>query len=267
MIASTIWRYQPGSSPLHKADARVKLVSLIVLVMLSLAINTPVQLAFAALTFAVLAAASQLGPKAIATNVRPIVPFVTIVGVFNLFMAKGGATLLTLGPLELTTGGIWIAVLYAARLLMAVGLGAFLLLTTTPTQLTDAFESLLSPLSRLGVPTHEITMVLSLALRFVPVLANEAQSVMDAQATRGGSFEDAGLIGKVRATSAVLVPMFAGAIRHAENLSRALDARCYEGGQGRTHYHEQRLRPQDAAFMVGVVLWAVALLAMNCLGI
>ncbi len=267
MIASTIGRYQPGSSAMHRADARVKLVALIVLVVLSLAINTPAQLALAAIAFVAAAAISQLGPASIASNLRPIAPFVTIVALFNLFMAKGGATLAALGPLALTTGGIWIAVLYAARLLMAVGLGALLLLTTTPTQLTDAFESLLSPLSHLGVPTHEITMVLSLALRFVPVLANEAQSVMDAQATRGSSFEDAGLIGKLRATSAVLVPMFAGAIRHANNLSRALDARCYEGGAGRTHYHEQRLRPADAVLAVCALAYAAGLIALNCLGV
>ena len=267
MIASTVGRYQPGNSALHRADARVKLVSLIVLVMLTLAINTPVQLALAVASFVALAVVSKVGPKAILSNLRPIAPFVTIVAVFNLFMFHDGATLLVLGPLQLTSGGAWVAVLYAARLLMAVGLGALLLLTTTPTQLTDAFESLLSPLARLGVPTHEITMVLSLALRFVPVLANEAQSVMDAQATRGGSFEDSGLVGKVRAISAVLVPMFAGAIRHAENLSRALDARCYEGGEGRTHYHEQRLRPADFAFVACAVAWVAVLVALNKLGI
>ncbi len=267
MIASTIGRYQPGSSLLHRCDARVKLISLIVLVVLTLAINTPTQLGCALVAFVALACVSQLGAKAIALNLRPIAPFVTIVAVFNLFMARGGATLLVLGPLELTTGGVWIAVLYAARLLMAVALGAMLLLTTTPTQLTDAFESLLSPLARLGVPTHEITMVLSLALRFVPVLANEAQSVMDAQATRGASFEESGLVGKVRAASAILVPMFAGAIRHAENLSRALDARCYEGGNGRTHYHEQRLRPTDFALMACVLLFVAVLIALNQLGI
>lgn len=267
MLASPIGRYQPGISLMHRLDARVKVICLMVLVILMVTVTTPTGLALAATGILVLVAASHVAPKIIWASVRPIVPFVAFVAVFNLFMAHGGTTLAQLGPLTLTTEGIWIASLYAARLLMAVALGALLLLTTTPTALTDALESLLSPLGHLGLPAHEISMALSLALRFVPVLADEAQSIMDAQAARGASFEEGGLANHVRAIGAILVPMFAGAIRHAENLSRALDARCYEGGAGRTHYHEQRIRPHDIAFAAACALWSVCLIALSALGI
>lgn len=267
MLASPIGHYQPGASLMHLLDARAKTICLMALVILMITVTTPAGLVLAIAGLVVLVAASHVAPKIIWASVRPITPFVTIVAVFNLFMAHGGVTLAQLGPLELTTGGIWIAALYAIRLLMAVALGALLLLTTTPTALTDAFESLLSPLGRLGLPAHEISMVLSLALRFVPVLADEAQSIMDAQAARGASFEEGGLANRVRAIGAILVPMFAGAIRHADNLSRALDARCYEGDAGRTHYHEQRIRPRDIAFAAACVLWSVCLIALSALGI
>ena len=267
MLSSPIGRYQPGNSVIHKLDARVKIVCTVALVCLTLAVNSPAQLALALAVLAALCAAAGVAPKTLGKNLVFIVPFVVIVGVFNLFSGRSGTDLVVLGPLAISTGGTWVAVLYAARLLMAVALGALLLLTTTPTALTDAFESLLSPLAKLGLPAHELSMVLSLALRFVPVLADEAQSIRDAQVARGGSYEEGGFVNRARAAAAVIVPMTAGAIRHANNLSRALDARCYEGGKGRTHYHEQRLDKRDLLFALAIIAYAIALAALGALGI
>lgn len=267
MLSSPVGRYQPGTSPLHHLDARVKTVCLVVLLVLMFTIGTPAQLALAAAGFAALTALSQVRPKTMVASVRPIAPFALLIAVFNLFMTRTGATMVQLGPLAITSDGPWVALLYASRLLMAVGLGALLLLTTTPTAITDALESLLGPLGRLGLPSHEIAMIFSLALRFVPVIADEVASVRDAQVARGASFDEGGLANRVRALSSVLVPVLAGAIRHADNLSRALDARCYEGGRGRTHFHEQRVRAHDLAFAAACVLWAAALLALEFLGI
>ena len=143
MLASPIGRYQPGASLVHRLDARVKVICLMALVILMVTVTTPAGLALAATGILALIAASHVAPKIIWTSVRPIVPFAAFVAVFNLFMAHGGTTLAQLGSLALTTEGIWIASLYAVRLLMAVALGALLLLTTTPTALTDAFKSLL----------------------------------------------------------------------------------------------------------------------------
>lgn len=267
MLASPIGHYVPASSPMHRLDARVKSVCLTCLLISTFAVTSPVQLALAVALALALALASRLPLSSVAASVRPIVPFAFIVALFNLFVYQGGVQLVHLGPLSISQGGVWTATLYASRLLVAVSIGALLLLTTTPTALTDAFESLLSPLGRVGVPAHEISMVLSLALRFVPILADETQSVIDAQTARGGSFEEGGMLGRIRALGAVLVPVFAGALRHAQNLSRALDARCYEGGAGRTRYHVPHVRPQDVAFALACAAWVAALVAMHVVGV
>lgn len=267
MLGSPIGRYQPGHSLMHSLDARVKGACLVVLLVLMFTVQTPAQLALAVAGLGALVALSGVRPCVVANSVRPIAPFVAIVAAFNLLMARGGDTLLSAGPLCVTTAGVWVALLYAARLLVAVALGALLLLTTTPTAITDGLESLLSPLARIGLPAHEVAMVFSLALRFVPILSDEASAVMDAQRSRGASFGEGGPLSRVRALSSVLVPVLAGAIRHANNLSRALDARCYEGGTGRTHFHEQRIRRQDVAFAAACVAWAIALACLGTLGV
>ena len=263
MLATPVGSYQPGDSVVHALDARVKSVALIVLMVASFTVTTPAQLALDVAGALAFAAASRVAPGTIARSVAPIVPFALIVAVFNLFVMTGGATLTQLGPLTLSTGGVWAATLYATRLIVVVTFGALLLLTTTPTALTDAFESLLAPAGRLGMPVHEVSMVLSLALRFVPILSDELQSVMDAQAARGGTVEEGGLVTRLRTLGAVLVPVFAGALRHAQNLSRALDARCYEGGAGRTRYHEPRIRNVDVAFAVECAAWLAALVGLR----
>lgn len=263
MLASPIGHYIPGRSRIHALDARVKLVSFVVLIIFCASLSKPAQLIWAWAGFTLLVALSKLSPKPVLASIKPIIPFACIVALFNLFVVQGGTTLTTLGPLTLSTGGIWAAILYTSRLLLAVGIGAVLLLTTTPTALTDAFEALLSPLTKLGLPAHEISMVLSLALRFVPILADEAQSVIDAQAARGGSIEDGTAKERLQAMSAILISVFAGALRHAENLSRALDARCYEGGAGRTHYHEMHIDSSDFAYLAACILWLVALITLG----
>ena len=260
MLDSPLASYHPGTSPIHRLDARVKSVALIVLMACSFLVTTPSQLTLALCGLLVLVAASRVGARSVARASMPIVPFALVVAVFNLLVVSGGTRLVALGALEIWSFGAWAAILYASRLLVAVALGALLLLTTTPTALTDAFESLLAPLSRLGVPAHELSMVLSLALRFVPLLSSEAHSIIDAQAARGGLLTEGGVATRLHTLAAVLVPVFAGALRHAQNLSRALDARCYEGGCGRTRYREQRVGRADLLFSICCVLWLAALL-------
>ena len=202
------------------------------------------------------------GGRALAA-VRPLVVFLAVLSLFNLFFVQSGDVLASLGPLAITTGGIRAAVLYTARFALALVLGSLVLLTTTPTQLADAFDSLLSPLSRVGLPGHEIAMVFALMLRFVPTIADEASSIMDAQALRGGAFDEGGPIRRIRSLVPVVVALLASGLRHADGLARALDARCYEGGAGRTHYHEQRLTHRD---LIAAALTTTFILALALLG-
>lgn len=257
--------YVPGTSPLHRLDPRVKAVALLALMVSSMLVSTPAQLALAAALTLGLVLATGVGPGRVVSSVAGVLVFLVVVGLFNLFFVQTGPELVHLGFVRLTTGGVWAAVLYSCRFGLLALMGACLMLTTTPTQLADAFESLLSPLARLGLPVHEVAMVMSLALRFVPTLADEANAVMEAQASRGGSLETGSPVERARATVAVLVPLFAGAMRHASGLSRALDARCYEGGSGRTHYHESHVRGRDLAFAGLCVLYVALLLVVGTL--
>lgn len=256
-----IGQYYAADSLVHRLDARVKLLcALAALVAIFCVSSAPQLVAAAAFTVAVLAAARVPGGRVLA-SVRPLVVFLAVLSLFNLVFVQTGEPLATLGPLRVTSGGAWAAVLYTARFALALVMGSLVLLTTTPTHLADALDSLLSPLSRAGLPGHEIAMVFSLMLRFVPTLADEASAIMDAQALRGGAFDAGGPVQRVRSIVPVVVALLASGLRHADGLARALDARCYGGGAGRTHYHEQRLGRRDAvaalvtAAFVGVLVF------------
>ena len=148
---------------------------------------------------------------------------------------------------------------------MAVGVAAFalLLLTTTPSQLTDAFDSFMAPLSRMGLPGHELAMVFSLMLRFVPTLADEASAAIDAQAIRGAGLGEGGIVRRVRSVVPVVTSLMASSLRHADSLSRALDARCYEGGAARSHWHPLTFGVRDAVAVALCVLLAAGILALS----
>ena len=258
-----IGQYYAADSPVHALDARAKLLCALAALVAIFCVSGAAQLvAAAAFTFAVLVASRVPGGRVLAA-VRPLVVFLAVLSLFNLFFVQSGDVLASLGPLAITTGGIRAAVLYTARFALALVLGSLVLLTTTPTQLADAFDSLLSPLSRVGLPGHEIAMVFALMLRFVPTIADEASAIMDAQALRGGAFDEGGPVRRIRSLVPVVVALLASGLRHADGLARALDARCYEGGAGRTHYHEQRLARRD---LIAAALTATFILALVLLG-
>ena len=258
-----IGQYYAADSPVHALDARAKLLCALAALVAIFCVSGAAQLvAVAAFTFAVLVASRVPGGRVLAA-VRPLVVFLAVLSLFNLFFVQSGDVLASLGPLAITTGGIRAAVLYTARFALALVLGSLVLLTTTPTQLADAFDSLLSPLSRVGLPGHEIAMVFALMLRFVPTIADEASAIMDAQALRGGAFDEGGPVRRIRSLVPVVVALLASGLRHADGLARALDARCYEGGSGRTHYHEQRLTRRD---LIAAALTATFILALVLLG-
>ncbi|MBM6676457.1 energy-coupling factor transporter transmembrane protein EcfT [Olsenella uli] len=258
-----IGQYYAADSPVHSLDARAKLCCALGALIALFCVSNAAQLAVAAaFTLAVLVAARVPAGRVLA-SVRPLVVFLAVLSLFNLFFVQSGDVLVPLGPLAITTGGIRAAVLYTARFALALVLGSLVLLTTTPTQLADAFDAMLSPLSRVGLPGHEIAMVFSLMLRFVPTIADETSAIMDAQALRGGAFDEGGPVRRVRSVVPVVVALLASGLRHADGLARALDARCYEGGAGRTHYHEQRLTVRD---LIAAALTAAFILALALLG-
>lgn len=260
----SLGQYCAGNSPIHRLDPRAKLaIALIGMISVFFISNTAqLLLAFAASLGIVVAA--QVLPSKVLASIRPVVVMLFVLGFFNLLLARGGEVLWAMGPFEITTGSIRAALLYPLRMIPAVIIMAVLLLTTTPTQLTDAFEAALSPFTRLGLPGHELAMVFSLMLRFVPMLADEAQAIVDAQTVRGASFKHGS--NRLRAISSVLVALLASSLHHADGLSRALDARCYEGGAKRTHWHPLAYTQRDLIAAMLCAIYLALLVSLSSVG-
>ena len=218
-------QYYPADSPIHRLDPRTKVGAALVLMISVFFITDPRQLVFGYAFMLVLLALARIPATKVVESVRPIVAVLLLLSLFNLFLVKTGDVLWAWGILTITTESLRVALLYSLRLVIALVAAALMLLTTTPTQLTDAFDAALAPLTRLGLPGHELAMVFSLMLRFIPTLADEAQAVVDAQTSRGAD----------------------------------LDARCYEGGARRTHYHPLRFGKNDLFALVTICAYIVAL--------
>ncbi len=263
----SIGQYYSATSPIHSLDARVKLIATIVYMVSCFFVSSLPTLSLAAVAVfaAVLCARVPLGR--LLAQIRPIVLFLVITSVINLFFVQTGSAIVNLGPITIHTGGVEAAILYTVRFFLLLVGGSLLMLTTQPMALTDAAEKLLSPLERLGAPVSQVTLILSIALRFVPTLSQEAHNIIAAQTARGARLEQKGAIAYARACVPLLVPLFASALRHAEHLGRAMDARCYTGGTGRTHYHVLRIDPRhDGVFIAALVLYLALLAAFTIMG-
>jgi energy-coupling factor transport system permease protein len=259
----SLGQYVSAQSPIHRLDPRAKVCAALTVMISVFFIHTPQQLAFGyALTLACVFA-SHIPAGRVLESIRPVVFVVLVLSLFNLFLVDTGNTLWSWGFLHVTTDSLRAALLYSLRLVIGVLAGALILLTTTPSQLTDAFDSLLSPLAKLGIPAHELAMVFSLMLRFIPTLADEASAVMDAQTSRGGALSEGSPIRRVRAVAPILVALLASSLHHADDLSRALDARCYVGGAARSHWHPLRRRAADWLALLATAAYVVALLLIG----
>ena len=246
-------------------DPRAKMVTFLTLMFTAFVITRPAQLAMGAVLTACVVAAARLHPLRLLSSVRVFLIVFAVMGLVNMFFARSGETLAHIGPLPITTGGLMVAVLYSCRLALVIILGAVFLATTTPTAMTDAFGSLLLPFRKIGWHTQEVALVMSLALRFLPTLSDETKAIIDAQSARGGTIETGSPATRVKALFAIIVPILVAAMRHADNLSLALDARCYEEGIHRTHWRVMRARRRDLMVAAACVAYVVALLAVGWL--
>ena len=260
----TLGQYFPGQSVIHRLDPRTKLILLVVyIVALFLAkswVSYGVMLAF--LLYAI--KLSTIPPKSILRGMKPIVMILVFTGVLNLFFTREGEELVNIADfIVITDGGLMRAVFMMARILMLIT-GTFLLTyTTSPISLTDGLEALLNPLKKIHVPVHELSMMMCIALRFIPTLIEETDKIMSAQKARGADFENGSLMERARALIPILVPLFIGAFRRADELATAMECRCYQGGEGRTKMKLLRYHRNDmTAFGLGAGLTvAVAMLA------
>lgn len=246
-------------SLMERFDPRMKMVGALVVMLSAFAIGSFWQLLVAALLTGMIVVISGVGVKQLFRSVRVFLALFVFCGLLNAFFVRSGNVLTNIGPIPITDDGVRIAILYACRFVVVIVVGVVFLATTTPTAITDAFEALLKPFAKIGVHAQEIALVMSLALRFLPTLGSEAKAIADAQAARGGSIETGTFVQRIKAMVSIIIPVFAGAIRHADNLSLALDARCYEEGIARTHWRVMSIAKRDIATGGVVVAYVAAL--------
>lgn len=229
----TLGQYYQTDSILHRLDSRVKLVATFAYIISLFIVNTYIGYSFAGLILAVAILLSSVPVGYIFRGLKPIFFLLIITVLCNLFLT-GGDVIWQFYALKITREGVDLSVKMAVRLIFLITGSTIMTLTTTPNQLTDALEDLLRPLRKLHVPVHEIAMMMSIALRFIPILMEETDKIRTAQMARGADFESGNLIQKIKALVPLLVPLFVSAFRRANDLAMAMEARCYHGGDGRT---------------------------------
>ena len=254
----TLGQYFPGNSVVHRLDPRTKLIFLVAYIAMLFTAVSWVSYAVAFVLLAVVIAVSQIPLKSIVRGMKPLMFILIFTGILNLFFTDGETVLLTVWKVRITLEGVVRAIFMVARILMLIT-GTFLLTyTTSPIALTDGLETLLKPLKVIHVPVHELSMMMCIALRFIPTLIEETDKIICAQKARGADFESGNLMQRVKALVPILVPLFISAFRRADELATAMECRCYQGGEGRTKMKLLRYQRNDyLAFLVAIVLFAI----------
>ena len=264
----TLGQYFPGKSPVHLLDPRCKLIMLVVYIVALFTASGPVSyglmLAFLLITVKI----STIPPKSIVKGMKPLIMILVFTGVLNLFFTTGeGKPLVDFWIITIYKEGLVRAVFMVLRILMLISCTFLLTYTTSPIALTDGLEALMNPLKKLKVPVHELSMMMCIALRFIPTLIEETDKIMNAQKARGADFESGSIMDRAKALIPILVPLFISAFRRADELATAMECRCYQGGEGRTKMKLLRYTIWDfRAFGIGVLL-LIAVFALGSFGL
>ncbi len=258
----TLGQYFPGDSPVHRLDPRTKIIGMIAfIVIVFLVKDIPVFLpVFLFILFTTYL--SRVPMSYLWRSLKPLRFILIFMFVLNLFVIGTGETLWSFGALHITTGGVRQAVFITVRLILLVSGTSLLTLTTTPIGLTDGLELLLTPLKRVKFPAHELAMMMTIALRFIPTLMEEADKISSAQISRGADFETGNIVKRAKAMVPVLVPLFISSFRRADELAMAMESRCYHGGEGRTRMHVLRFGRNDCV-AAGVLLLLLAVVILG----
>ncbi len=262
----TLGQYFPGSSLAHRLDPRTKLMLTVLYIVILFCATSFVSYGLVAALLAVGIKVSGVAPKALVRGLKPILFIICFTAVLNLFYTPGDE-LASFWIFTITRQGVATAFFMVLRITMLI-MGTFLLTyTTSPIALTDGLESLLGPLKKLKVPVHELAMIMSIALRFIPTLIEETDKIMSAQKARGADFESGSLLDRARALVPVLVPLFISAFRRADELAVAMECRCYHGGQGRTKLHVLRYQARDYLVLLAYAAVLAAVLVLGRFGL
>ena len=242
----TLGQYYPGNSWIHGLDARVKIIATILYIVALFFVKDFIGFGLVVLFLALVIGISKVPFSFIVRGLKPIFIIIIFTFAINMLMTKG-TILWQFGIIKITEEGLYNAFFMGLRLILLIIGSSLLTFTTKPMNLTDGIEKLLSPLRKIGVPAHELAMMMTIALRFIPTLMEEADKIMKAQQARGADFESGNIFRRAKALVPLLVPLFIGAFRIAQDLAMAMEARCYRGGSQRTRMNAMALQKKDAA--------------------
>lgn len=252
----TLGQFFPGNSVIHKLDPRVKIILTIFYIAIVFSAKNFVSFALVAALSVTLATVSRISPVTLFKSLKPILFIMAFTAVMNIFWTSGETLLFSFWKISVYKEGVIFALMMVLRLVLLIS-GTFVILTytTSPVALTDAIERLTYPLSKIGVPTHEFAMMMSIALRFIPTLIEETDKIMCAQKARGANFETGSLINRAKALVPILIPLFISSFRRADELASAMECRLYHGGKGKTRMKVLKLSVRD--YLVCVIFAAV----------
>ena len=256
----TLGQYFPGDTVAHRLDPRTKILLVVLYITALFCAKGVVTYAIMAAVLAVCVRISKVGLRSLVRGLKPVLFIIVFTGLLNLLFTPGDHYLVEWGFLRISDTGVRNAVFMVIRIMLLI-MGTFLLTyTTSPIRLTDALEQLMGGLKRFHVPVHELSMMMSIALRFIPTLIEETDKIMSAQKARGADFESGGLVQKAKALVPILVPLFISAFRRADELATAMECRCYHGGEGRTKLQVLRYERRDyAALILGAAVCALVI--------
>ena len=258
----TFGQYYPGDSVIHRLDARVKIIWTLVYLVMIFFVRDFIGYGIILLSLGVIIKIAGIPFGYIARGMKPIAFILAVTLILNLFLFDG-KVLLALGPLEITDKGVHQAVFIAFRLVLLIFGTSLLTYTTKPMQLTDGFESLMSPLAKLGFPANEVAMMMTIAMRFIPTLLEESDKIMKAQQARGADFETGNVMTRIKSMIPLIIPLFVSSFRIAQELAMAMEARCYRGGKGRTRLYPMKFKKADYIAFAGIILFAAVIVVQS----
>lgn len=260
----TLGQYFPGNTVVHRLDPRTKLLLVIIYMVALFTAKWFVSYGLVLIFLLTAAWISRVRPSAMLKGLKPLLIIILLTGFLNIFYTTGGTLLVEWKFIHIYSKGLETAFFMIARIVMLIA-GTFLLTyTTSPIALTDGLELLLSPLKKIKLPVHELSMMMCIALRFIPTLIEETDKIISAQKARGADFESGNLLRRAKALIPILVPLFISAFRRADELAVAMECRCYHGGEGRTRMKQLRFAPRDgAALALGALLVAAVIVLRN----
>ena len=258
----TIGQFFPGNSFVHKMDPRMKIIATLLYIIMLFVAKHPLSLIVGIALLVLLYRVANIPLKMVTKSLKPVIPVILFTSILNIFFVTG-EVLVKFVFISITKEGLILAILMSLRIVCLIAGSSLLTYTTSPIELTDAIERLLNPLKKLKVPVHELSMMMTIALRFIPTLIEETDKIINAQKARGADMESGGMMQRAKALIPILIPLFVSSFRRADELAMAMECRCYRGGDGRTRMKQLKYSSRDWVALVVMLLGIAAVILMN----